>query len=141
MPYLIKFLCLVLLLISGNASAELAVVANLNSGIDKLSKDEVINIYMGRTRKLPNGLTGMPIDLSNTHHEKMQFYSLLVGKELAEINSYWARLRFSGLGQPPLQVNSMEDAINLVSENKGAIAYIDSKKIDKRVKLILLLSN
>ncbi|MBC3879058.1 hypothetical protein H8K38_14690 [Undibacterium sp. FT79W] len=141
MPYLIKFLCLVLLLISGNASAELAVVANPNSGIDKLSKDEVINIYMGRTRKLPNGLTGMPIDLSNTHHEKMQFYSLLVGKELAEINSYWARLRFSGLGQPPLQVNSMEDAINLVSENKGAIAYIDSKKIDKRVKLILLLSN
>jgi ABC-type phosphate transport system substrate-binding protein len=136
MPYLIKFLCLVLLLISGNASAELAVVANPNSGIDKLSKDEVINIYMGRTRKLPNGLTGMPIDLSNTHHEKMQFYSLLVGKELAEINSYWARLRFSGLGQPPLQVNSMEDAINLVSENKGAIAYIDSKKIDKRVKLI-----
>lgn len=141
MPYLIKFLCLVLLLISGNASAELAVVANPNSGIEKLSKDEVINIYMGRTRKLPNGLTGMPIDLSNTHHEKMQFYSLLVGKELAEINSYWARLRFSGLGQPPLQVNSMEDAINLVSENKGAIAYIDSKKIDKRVKLILLLSN
>jgi len=141
MPYLIKFLCLVLLLISGNASAELAVIANPNSGIDKLSKDEVINIYMGRTRKLPNGLTGMPIDLSNTHHEKMQFYSLLVGKELAEINSYWARLRFSGLGQPPLQVNSMEDAINLVSENKGAIAYIDSKKIDKRVKLILLLSN
>lgn len=141
MPYLIKFLCLVLLLIGGNASAELAVIANPNSGIDKLSKDEVINIYMGRTRKLPNGLTGMPIDLSNTHHEKMQFYSLLVGKELAEINSYWARLRFSGLGQPPLQVNSMEDAINLVSENKGAIAYIDSKKIDKRVKLILLLSN
>lgn len=141
MPYLIKFLCLVLLLISGNVSAELAVIANPNSGIDKLSKDEVINIYMGRTRKLPNGLTGMPIDLSNTHHEKMQFYSLLVGKELAEINSYWARLRFSGLGQPPLQVNSMEDAINLVSENKGAITYIDSKKIDKRVKLILLLSN
>lgn len=141
MRYLIKFLCLALLLISGNASAELAVVANPNSGIEKLSKDEVINIYMGRTRKLPNGLTGMPIDLNNTHHEKMQFYSLLVGKELAEINSYWARLRFSGLGQPPLQVNSMEDAINLVSENKGAIAYIDSKKIDKRVKLILLLSN
>jgi ABC-type phosphate transport system substrate-binding protein len=141
MRYLIKFLCLALPLISGNASAELAVVANPNSGIEKLSKDEIINIYMGRTRKLPNGLTGMPIDLSNTHHEKMQFYSLLVGKELAEINSYWARLRFSGLGQPPLQVNSMEDAINLVSENKGAIAYIDSKKIDKRVKLILLLSN
>ncbi|MBR7791859.1 hypothetical protein KDM87_04560 [Undibacterium sp. FT147W] len=141
MPYLINFLCLALLLICGNASAELAVIANPNSGIEKLSKDEVINIYMGRTRKLPNGLTGMPIDLSNTNHEKMQFYSLLVGKELAEINSYWARLRFSGLGQPPLQVNSMEDAINLVSENKGAIAYIDSKKIDKRVKLILLLSN
>lgn len=130
-----------LLLISNTVSAELVVIANPHSGIDKLSKDEVINLYMGRHRKLPNGLTVMPIDLSNTNHEKMQFYSLLVGKELAEINSYWARLRFSGLGQPPLQVDSAEDAINLVSENKGAIAYIDSKKIDKRVKLILLLSN
>lgn len=141
MRYLFKFLCLALLLISNTVSAELVVIANPHSGIDKLSKDEVINLYMGRHRKLPNGLTVMPIDLSNTNHEKMQFYSLLVGKELAEINSYWARLRFSGLGQPPLQVDSAEDAINLVSENKGAIAYIDSKKIDKRVKLLLLLSN
>ncbi|WP_423708201.1 hypothetical protein [Undibacterium sp. WLX3042] len=141
MRNLIKFLCLALLLISGTASAELAVIGNPNSGIEKLSKDEVINIYMGRTRKLANGLTGIPIDLSNTNQEKMQFYSLLVGKELAEINSYWARLRFSGLGHPPIQVNNAEEAISLVSENKGAIAYIDSRKIDKRVKLILLLSN
>jgi hypothetical protein len=38
MPYLIKFLCLALLLISGNASAELAVVANPNSGIENSAK-------------------------------------------------------------------------------------------------------
>ncbi|MBC3930246.1 hypothetical protein [Undibacterium curvum] len=125
-----------LLLLCGRAHAELVVIANPYSGIDKLSKDEVINLYMGRTRKFANGLSALPIDLKNAEHEKAQFYALLVGKEVAEINSYWARLRFSGQGSPPLQAESMEEVVRIVAENKAAIGYVDKKKLDKRVRLI-----
>lgn len=125
-----------MLLLSESSHAELVVIANPHSGIDKLSKDEVINLYMGRTRKLANGMNAMPIDLNSSENEKAQFYALLVGKEVAEINSYWARLRFSGQGSPPVQAESMEEVLRIVAENKAAIGYVDKKKLDKRVRLI-----
>ncbi|MFZ6861304.1 hypothetical protein ACO0K7_01580 [Undibacterium sp. Ji67W] len=123
-----------------SASAELVVITNANNGINKLSKTEIVNLYMGKNRKFPNGLTALPIDLRNTETEKAEFYASLTGKELPEINSYRARLHFSGLGSPPLQAESMDEVLNIVGENKGAIGYIDRKKLDKRVKLIYILN-
>ncbi len=120
----------------GNAMADLVVIANPQSGIEKLSKDEVINLYMGRNRKLASGINALPIDLATPNAEKAKFYSILVNKNLPEINSYWARLMFSGQGTPPRQVDTAEEVMDIVSSNKGAIGYIERKKLDKRVKLI-----
>ncbi|MFZ6747703.1 hypothetical protein [Undibacterium sp. Ren11W] len=121
-------------------AADLVVVTHPSNGIEKMSKDEVINIYMGRYRKLANGETAIPLDLKQPPGEKAQFYSILVGKELAEINSYWARLMFSGQGSPPRQAENVDEAIEFVKNNKGALAYIDRKKVDKRVKVIFDLA-
>ena len=118
------------------AQADLVVIANPQSGIEKLSKDEVINLYMGRNRKLATGVNAMPLDLAAVNSEKAKFYVMLVNKNLPEINSYWARLMFSGQGSPPLQVETTDEVLDIVGSNKAAIGYIDRKKLDKRVKLI-----
>ncbi|MFZ6817337.1 hypothetical protein [Undibacterium sp. Ji22W] len=118
------------------ASNDFVVVANPQAGIDKMSKDDVINVYMGRNRKLASGINAQPIDLESPLAEKANFYSVMVNKELPEISSYWARLMFSGQGSPPKQVMTTEQALEIVSNVKGAIAYIDRKKIDKRVKIV-----
>lgn len=136
-----KTICRLLLsgslcLVCQHAFADLIVVANPQSGVDKLSKDEIINLYMGRNRKLSSGINAIPVDLSAANAEKANFYSMLVNKNLPEINSYWARLMFSGQGSPPLQVESVDEALDIIASKKGAIGYIDRKKLDKRVKLI-----
>ncbi|MFZ6801293.1 hypothetical protein [Undibacterium sp. Di24W] len=118
------------------AGSDFVVIANLRSGITKMSKDEVINVYMGRNRKLASGITAMPLDLENPLAVKAHFYSVLVNKDLSEISSYWARLVFSGQGSPPRQVKSQEEAIEIVTRRRGAIAYIERTKIDKRVKVV-----
>lgn len=118
------------------ASNDFVVVANVNSGLEKMSKDEVINVYMGRNRKLPSGISAVPLDLSNPLSEKANFYSVMVNKELSEISSYWARLLFSGQGSPPKQLKDADEALDYVIQSKGAIAYIDRKKADKRVKIV-----
>lgn len=118
------------------ASNDFVVVAHPQAGIEKMSKDEVINIYMGRNRKLPSGITAQPLDITSPLGEKANFYFVMVNKELSEISSYWARLLFSGQGSPPKQIGTAEQALEIVSTSKGAIAYIDRKKIDRRVKVI-----
>ncbi len=118
------------------AYADLVVIANPQSGIEKLSKDEIINLYMGRNRKLASGVNAIPVDLTAANVEKANFYTMLVNKNLPEINSYWARLMFSGQGSPPMQAESADEVLDIVSNKKGAVGYIDRKKLDKRVKLI-----
>lgn len=118
---------------------ELAVIVHPNSGIDALTKDDVINIFMGRYRTLPSGVNAMPIDLAAAQGDKSLFYFSIVGKELSEIDSYWARLRFSGQGPPPRQASGVEEVIDIVSSSRGAIGYIDKRKVDKRVKVVLEL--
>lgn len=136
MKLLRVFLSLILLSCCLSSRADIIVIGNVANGIEKLSKDEVINLYMGKNRRLSSGINAIPLDLAAPNEEKAQFYQLLVHRSLPEINSYWARLTFSGQGSPPLQIASVEEILRMVSSNKGAVAYIDRKYLDKRVKLI-----
>ncbi|MEO8003727.1 MAG: hypothetical protein ABI771_02395 [Betaproteobacteria bacterium] len=126
-----------LLLASASAAADLVVVTNIASGVDKLTRAEAVNIFMGRYKKLPSGMAALPIDEEG---EKAAFYRALVGKELPEIQSYWARLVFSGQGSPPRQMENAGEVIDIVANNKGAIGYVDRKKLSPRVRIVLDLA-
>jgi ABC-type phosphate transport system substrate-binding protein len=110
---------------------------NPESGIDRLTKDQVIDIFLGRYRKLPSGRAALPIDLTEANAARASFYQLLVKKSLPEISSYWARLVFSGKTSPPFQVSDATTAVELVESNPNAIAYVDRASINERVKVVL----
>lgn len=69
--------------------------------IETLSRTDVINIFMGRFRQLPSGATAQPIDIP-VSPVRAQFYRVLVNKEPAEMNAYWARLVFARRTVPPV---------------------------------------
>lgn len=133
-PLLIAFL--LALQPIADSLADVVVIANPRSGIDKLSRDEVINIFLGRFRQLPSGLSAQPVDLPATEPEKATFYLRLVNKDLAEINAYWSRLVFSGRTKPPMQAKSTDDLLEFIAKTPGAIGYIERSKVDDRVKLV-----
>ena len=81
-----------------------------------------------------------PLQEAAFRHHRPAHRSKLINKELAEINSYWARLIFSGQGSPPRQADNAAEVIEIVSGNKGAIGYIPRAAADKRVRIILDLS-
>src|SRR5208282_5604114 len=86
-----------------SASAQdIVVVMNPKSGVSTLSKDEVIDIFMGRNRQLSSGVSALPLDLPGTEAERENFYLRLTGKSTSEINAYWARLHFTARATPPV---------------------------------------
>ncbi len=124
------------MLLTPIVSADIVLVANPNSGIEQLTQSDVINIYLGRYRRLPTGATAIPIDLSAETEVKAKFYRLLVDKNLAEINAYWSRLVFSGKTRPPMQVASTEKALERVAGNLDALAYVERADVSSQVIIV-----
>lgn len=119
------------------ATADVVVVVGAQTGIDRLTQDEVINIFLGRYRVLPTGLAAIPVDQPAASAIKAEFYRKLTNKDLAEINAYWARLYFSGKTSPPLQAGSANEALRIVAATPGAIGYVERAQVDARVSIVL----
>ena len=131
---------LMFMLAAGAArAADIVVIVNPQSGVEKLSKDEVIDIFLGRYRKLPGGRVALPIDVAESGTERARFYRLLVKKSSSEMSSYWARLVFSGQTSPPFQVPDAKTAIELVHSSPNAIAYVDRSAVNSKVKVVFEL--
>lgn len=128
---LVLALCLLL-----PARADVLVIVNPKSGVDRLTHDEVVNIFLGRFRQLPSGLTALPADLPAQSSDRASFYRLLVNKDVDEISAYWARLIFSGRTTPPRQTRGNDEMLRFVAETQGAIGYIERARVDGRVKVV-----
>lgn len=131
---ILRLTALALTLVCADAMGEdaLVVVMRADSDSAMLTRNEVINIFLGRYRKLPSGSTVTPVD---TLPHKEQFYANLVNKTLAEIGAYWARLKFSGQTIEPRQA-TLAEAIALVAKTPGAIGYVPMSEVDTRLKIL-----
>ncbi|QEP44403.1 hypothetical protein D5085_15475 [Ectothiorhodospiraceae bacterium BW-2] len=117
-------LLLISALIHANGLGEIWVVVSPQSEVSQLTKSEVINLYMGRQRTLGEGRIALPVELAGNNALKAQFYQQLMEREISEINSYWARLIFSGQNSPPRQLASLAEIRQSVRDNPGAIGYL-----------------
>ena len=133
-------LSLLLLFASNQASAEPVVVMRSDATAERLSKDEVTHIFLGRYRTLPSGEQAQPIDQAAGSALRGIFYQRLVNKTPNEINAYWARLHFSGKTSPPIQASSNKEALERLLANPGAISYMERAQIDGRLRIVFEFS-
>lgn len=118
------------------SAAGLVVIAHPESGLDSLSRSQVIQYYTGRSKSTPGG---EPLAMIDVEPARARFYQALLGRDVAEIDAYWARLKFSGQTLPPMLVLSDQAALDRVARQRNAIAYINEDKVDKRVRVVLRL--
>jgi hypothetical protein len=115
----------------------LVVVVKAASPIERLSKKEVIDIYMGRFQTFPNGTPVAPIDFPAGSDEKKSFYKQLVGKDERKIKAYWSRLLFSGRATPPIQADSKQQVLEGL--NDQALAYLPANEVTQEMKIVYQL--
>src|SRR6185369_12148783 len=107
------------------ARAELVVVVNVHSGVAAMTRNEVVNIFFGRSRQFFNGLEAQPVDLVDAHPDRARFYLALVGKETSQVNAYWSRQLFSGKTRPPPRVATPDEVVKWVVANPGGSGIAD----------------
>jgi ABC-type phosphate transport system substrate-binding protein len=108
-----------------SASGELAIIVNASNQADAISVEQVASIFLGKTRSLPDGTKVIPIDQFEGEKPRSEFYSKVVQKSQAQLNSYWSRLIFTGKGQPPFAVTSDTEVLEFIASNPNMIGYVD----------------
>lgn len=110
-----------------------AQVAVMHAGAAPLTKDQVANVYLGRSADLT------PLDLPEGSATRDSFYRKATEREPAQVKSTWARIVFTGKGQPPKELPDPAAVKKAVNADHKAIGYIDKSAVDGSVKVVLSL--
>jgi len=142
LPTLLLALCLgpALALAPGAGSAaELAVIVSARSNISMLSADQVAEIFLFQTNRFPNGNEVVPIDQDLGSPLRDEFYSKVTHRTPALVKAHWARLIFTGRGQPPAEVDGNAAMRRMIAENPGMIGYVERTALDPSVRAVLIV--
>lgn len=116
------------------ALADVLPVVSAKSSIDRLSKKDLADIFLGRTARSPDGAPVVPVDQDEGSTTRDAFYATFIGKTPAQLRAYWSKIIFTGRGKPPPSVPDGVAARKLVATNPHAIAYVDRNQLDSTVK-------
>ncbi len=131
-----KFFTIVICVFAFKANAEIVVVANVESDTPMLSRNELVDLYMGRFRTLPNKKPVALFDHNDGSAMRESFYRQLIDKSEAQVNAFWARLLFTGRAKPPEKLDNAIKVVEAVTNDNQAIGYINASELDGSVKVI-----
>jgi ABC-type phosphate transport system substrate-binding protein len=119
------------------AEAEEVAVVSAKSRVTALTRDQVADIFLGKTSRFPDGSQAVPIDQIEGSAARDEFYLKFAGKSPAQVKAYWSKIIFTGRGQPPREVSSGLEEKKRVVENPNAIGYIERSLVDGSVRMLL----
>lgn len=129
------------LFMSNAAYAAIIVIGNHNIRINKLSKNQLASIYLGKPVTLSTHEQLQPFDHSSHTPIYAAFYKNLMRWTSAQVSGYWSSLIFRGEANPPPTVRDDEQALAVVAGTPGAISYIDDKslaQVGQNVKVLYM---
>ncbi len=118
------------------AQAELVVVANPHVSFNHLKQAELRRIFLGQTSKFPNGEIAVPLDVSGDYRNT--FYQSILDKTPEQVETYWAKMIFTGKAEPARQVRPQE-VKQAVAGSSKVISYMDRSQTDASVKIINII--
>lgn len=121
------------------AWADIYVVVNAANPVKAMSQKEALDVFMGRRRSFASGVVAAPFDLPRDSGARAQFYQTLTGMSLPQVNSYWARLMFTGQTLPPQLLGSEDAMVEAVKQDITAIGYLSRAPEDGALRVVLVL--
>jgi ABC-type phosphate transport system substrate-binding protein len=101
------------------------------------SNVQMTDIFLGKVNRFPDGTQAIPIDRAEESPERDEFYAQYAGKSPAQVKSHWAKIIFTGRGQPPKVVSNDIDVKKLLAANPKAISYIERSALDSSIKVLI----
>ncbi|MEO8525795.1 MAG: hypothetical protein ABI460_13815 [Caldimonas sp.] len=126
---------------SGHARADFYLVVQAANPQLALTQKEAVDLFMGRNRAFANGDFAIVFDLPRDSPQRAEFYLALTGMSPAQVNSYWARLMFSGQSMPPQALPDETAMAAIIRRNPSALGWLSREPADKQLRTILVLKD
>jgi len=119
--------------------ADVVAVVSVKNPVTTLSKNQVVDIFLGKTVRFPDGSQVVPIDQVERSGTREEFYFKVAGKTPAQLKAHWSKIIFTGRGAPPEQVVNCLEVKQYLLEHPDAIGYIERDLVDDSVKVVFSL--
>ncbi len=118
--------------LSGVALADkVAVITAVNA--PPLSKSQLAKVYLGRS------FERTPLDLPEGHPLRAVFYRAATDSDLTQVRTTWARVMFTGRGEPPRELPDAAAVKAAVAANANVVGYINASMVDNSVRTVMVL--
>lgn len=136
MKKILRLIFISIVLLASPLQAGIVVIVNSENSTSNFSQRQLVDLFMGRDLYFPDGTMALRLDQSPKSQVRHDFYKNLVGKSVAQINAYWARLLFTGRASPPLVMSDSEGVLKAIKNNANAVGYINESELDSSVKVV-----
>jgi len=132
-------ICILVFLVAVPAySGEVAVIAHPSVPVSKISRTQLIDIYVGDVREWDNGEPVVLLDLKPKSGVKDAFYDF-IGKSSSRVKSIWMRHMLTGEAEPPEALDSQQEILDIVTATPGAIGYVDREVVTGNVVTLAVI--
>ncbi|MEP6883596.1 MAG: phosphate ABC transporter substrate-binding protein [Gammaproteobacteria bacterium] len=118
------------------SDANVVTVVSAKSPITALSKEQIADIFLGKSYRFPEGASATPIDQPEGSSVRGEFYDKVTGKSLAQLKAYWSKIIFTGRGRPPKAASSSAEVKKMLAADLSAISYIDDTQVDPSIRVL-----
>lgn len=115
---------------AGAVAQRIAVITS--PGAAPVSRAQLAKIYLGRS------LERRPLDLPEGTL-RTNFYKAATDSDPAQVRAAWARIMFTGRGEPPRELPNAAAVKKAVIADGNAIGYIEADALDTSVRAVLFL--
>lgn len=112
------------------------VVVNLNVSEIELTRSSLRSIFGMRLRTWPDGSLIRVFVLSDHSPLHVQFSKKILNIFPYQLRRTWDRLVYSGTGQAPTEMGSIQEMGDKVASTPGAIGYLPDGNTDFRVRVV-----
>lgn len=133
------FFFLALLALACSARADFYIVVHAGNPQKALTQKEAVDLFMGRSRAFGNGDFALIFDLPRDNPRRGAFYQALTGMSLAQVNSYWSRLMFSGQSTPPQALPDEAAMLGILRRNPSALGWLSKEPTEPGLRTVLVI--
>lgn len=123
---------------AGAQANDVVAVVSVESPVTTLSRNQTVDIFLGRSNRFPDGTPAVPIDQVESSAARDVFYANFAGMSAAQVKAHWSKIIFTGRGLPPRTLPSGKEVIKLVADNPNAIGYVEPDAVDDSVRVLVV---